>query len=268
MKIAPNASKVHPRTSRGFLRTEALDPTRGMDVKEVLDFGREGTEADAATPFQGPNNWPDALAPEAFKEPVLRHQQAMWDLARHMAHAIALSLSLPESFFDEFTNDPIIIHRLNHYPPHVPSNRSHISCGEHTDYGFFTLLQQIGGSGDLQVHVGNGSWVSAPAVPGMLNLNIGDLMDWWSNGLYKATLHRVVAQQHHERSSVAFFFDPNYEAMVEPVQTCISAATPQRYGRVQAGVRKLAKFEATWPDLAKTTGLQEGGNGWLFRHAD
>lgn len=272
MTIGTNTSRVRPKTSRGFICNETLDPTRGADLKEVLDMGRDGTLAAAATPFQGPNNWPVALAAEEFKEPVLRHMQAMWQLAKDMAHAIALSLSLPRAFFDEFIDDPIIIHRLNHYSAHTPVDRSQLSCGEHTDYGFFTLLQQVSGSGDLQVYVGDSAgdskWVAAPIVPGTLNFNIGDLMEIWSNGLYNATLHRVVAQEPRERMSIAFFFDPNYEAVIEPVPTCVSDEMPRRFKAVQAGPRKLAKFEATWPELEKTADVQQGEGQSLFKHAD
>uniref|UniRef100_A0A7S0FIB5 Fe2OG dioxygenase domain-containing protein n=1 Tax=Pyrodinium bahamense TaxID=73915 RepID=A0A7S0FIB5_9DINO len=266
-KLHTDFTRVHPRTSRGFILKEALNTSRGEDIKEVLDIGREGSEAALAIPFQGPNVWPATLPPEDFKLPILRHQEAMWDLACDMTRAIALSLALPETFFDQFVDDPIIIHRLNYYPAHLSPGPNHIACGEHTDYGFFTLLQQVGGSEDLEVHAG-GQWVPVPAVPGMLNFNIGDLMDVWSNGLYRATLHRVITKQRCERGSLAFFFDPNYEAIVEPVPTSVSAESPQKYSKVQAGRRKLAKYEAVWRELDKTAKLEEGEGVWLFRQAD
>eukprot|EP00747_Dinoflagellata_sp_TGD_P209353 gnl/TRDRNA2_/TRDRNA2_82749_c0_seq1.p1 gnl/TRDRNA2_/TRDRNA2_82749_c0~~gnl/TRDRNA2_/TRDRNA2_82749_c0_seq1.p1 ORF type:complete len:402 (-),score=66.56 gnl/TRDRNA2_/TRDRNA2_82749_c0_seq1:44-1180(-) len=272
-QLAARYQAVRPSTSRGFIKVkqEALDPRKGGDIKEVLDLGREGTLEHAQTPFQGPNLWPHSLSDAEFRYPAMRHLDAMWGLARNLTHAFALSLSLPETYFDEFVNDPIIIHRLNYYPPHVPTTVEHLNCGEHTDYGFFTLLQQVqdvGTSEDLQIHVGDGKWVTAPSVPGLLNVNLGDMMERWTNGRYKATLHRVVANSEKERWSFPFFFDPNYNATVAPVPTCVREGEKPLYAPVEAGKRKLAKFEATWSELEPSTGWDEAKHGALFRNSE
>lgn len=266
-QLSAKFSKIHPRTSRGYIaaKEEILDPRAGGDVKELIDIGREGSLADADTPFQGPNNWPDSLPEAEFKEPVLQHQNAMWELAREMTVAFALSLDLPENYFASFFDDPIVIHRINYYPAYVPTGVQHLNCGEHTDYGFLTLLQQVGQSASLQVHVGDGKWVTAPNVPGMLNLNIGDLLEIWSNGRYRATLHRVVASSPIERFSIPFFLDPNYDAIVSPLPTCISAERPAQFKPVHAGRRKLAKFEATWSNLESTAAWDSTLQGELFK---
>ena len=76
-------------------------------------------------------------------------------------------------------------------------------------------------------------------------------------GLFKSTLHRVVNLSRKERFSIAFFFDPNYDALVEPLPSCVTTENPLAFKPVMAGKRKLAKFEATWANLEKTSGWDE-----------
>jgi isopenicillin N synthase-like dioxygenase len=60
-------------------------------------------------------------------------------------------------------------------------------------------------------------WVEAEPVPNSFVCNIGDMLDRMTGGLYRSTAHRVKSPSHHDRLSFPFFFDPNFNAEVEPI---------------------------------------------------
>ncbi|KAJ1553753.1 hypothetical protein HK405_006998, partial [Cladochytrium tenue] len=94
----------------------------------------------------------------------------------------------------------------------------------HTDYGTVTLLFQDQ-RGGLEVKTPSGEWAEATPIPGTVVINAGDLLARWSNDVIRSTEHRVVSprvapteaggSQHGARYSVAFFCNPNQDAVVE-----------------------------------------------------
>lgn len=93
-----------------------------------------------------------------------------------------------------------------------------LSCGEHTDYGMLTLVNQDAGIAALQVRNAAGAWITAAPVPGTFVCNVGDMMRLWTNGRYTPTLHRVVnADPARSRVSIPYFHEPAFGTVVEPV---------------------------------------------------
>ena len=144
----------------------------------------------------------------------------MTRLAHALMRGIATSLGLePDYFFDRYTRDPLILFRVFNYPG--VSNRAPSSdrwgVGEHTDYGVLTILKQdeVGG---LQVKSPAG-WIDAPPVPDAFVCNIGDMLDRMTRGLYRSTPHRVLNRRDVDRLSFPFFFDPNFDVVVTPIET-------------------------------------------------
>lgn len=87
------------------------------------------------------------------------------------------------------------------------------SAGAHCDYGCLTFLLTDGTPG-LQVYLGD-KWHDVPYVPGTLVINLGDMLERWTGGRYRSTMHRVVNTSGRERFSAAFFVEPNFETVVE-----------------------------------------------------
>jgi isopenicillin N synthase-like dioxygenase len=203
------------------------------DLKEGIYFGRElSTDhplVKARTPMHGPNLFPDNLP--MFRETVLDYMEAMTRLGTILMRGIALSLGLNEAYFaDRYMSDPLILFRIFNYP--VDSSRPHKTegwgVGEHTDYGVLTILKQDG-SGGLQVKSRSG-WVDASPVPGAVVCNIGDMLDRMTGGLYRSTPHRVRNPAEHDRLSFPFFFDPDFDAEVKPIEIG-SSVVDDREGR-------------------------------------
>jgi len=128
--------------------------------------------------------------------------------------------------------------RLNYYPVRDPLESSqveHLAIADlgvhhHTDAGALTVLLQddVGG---LQVFK-DGCWHDIPPIPGAFVINTGDMMQVWSNDVYQAAIHRVLAMEQTDRYSIPFFFNPSASTEVSPLSTVVSAARPARYSEI------------------------------------
>ena len=190
------------------------------DLKEGIYFGAELADnhplVQARTPMHGPNLFPPQI-PE-MRETVLTYMAAMTRLGHVLMAGIALSLGLDESYFAvRYTADPLILFRIFNYPP-LPATTGgepEWSVGEHTDYGVLTILKQDD-AGGLQVK-SQSHWIDAPPLAGSFVCNIGDMLDRMTAGLYRSTPHRVQNRSPWSRLSFPFFFDPNFDALVQPI---------------------------------------------------
>jgi len=206
--------------NRGYsgLLHEALDPKAGADLKEAFNIGLELAPDDpeliAGVPFRALNVWPE---PPGFKPTLLAYFDACSGLANALHRAFASDLGLPLDFFRDKLDRPLATLRVLHYP--ASSSAGEIGAGEHTDYGNITLLatDDVGG---LEVRTRSGDWIAAPPIEGAFVVNIGDCLMRWTNDVYVSTPHRVVNRSGRERYSIAFFFDPNPEALVEGIPSC------------------------------------------------
>ncbi len=232
---------------RGYIEPfgENTDPGKTRDLKECLDIGPERAALEG--PFFGPNQWP-ADFPE-FRRLVFGYHQKMVELSKTLLRGIALSLDLPETHFERLMKNPISIQRLLHYPPqngHVSEDI--IGIGAHTDYGNLTILAQddVGG---LQVMNRDGDWIEGTPIRGHFVINIGDLIQKLTNDIYLANMHRVVNTSGRERYSIPFFIDADYDAVIAPLPSCVSAANPQRYPPVTCGAHKFGRFAASYAHL-------------------
>ena len=189
------------------------------DHKEGIYFGSElpndHPRVRQRTPLHGPNLFPDL--PD-FRETIIGYIGALTTLGHRLMEGIALSLNLDRDYFAaKLTTDPLILFRVFHYPPlDSESANAKWSVGEHTDYGLLTILRQddVGG---LQVK-SSSTWIDAAPIENAFVCNIGDMLDRLTNGLYHSTAHRVQNASSQGRLSFPFFFDPDFEADVNPIE--------------------------------------------------
>ncbi|CAO2830942.1 unnamed protein product [Amaranthus hypochondriacus] len=214
--------------------------TKGApDLHEAIDCYTElkqGMYGDIGKPMIGPNLWPSN--PENFKVVMEQYVDLCTELSRKIMRGIALALggSLNE-FEGNIAGDPFWVMRLIGYPVISKENghnesENGIGCGAHTDYGLLTLVNQDESITALQVQNHSGEWIWAPPIPGTFVCNIGDMLKILSNGLYESTVHRVINKNPKYRICVAYFYEPNYDAAIEPLEICV-----QRTG----GVKKLGQ---------------------------
>ena len=142
-----------------------------------------------------------------FKDEVLTYWASCLTLARKLVKVFALSLDLPEDYFDSRTTYPGADGVFNYYPTTTEEEkaRNAVGLGSHTDLQLFTLLWQDM-TGGLQVLNREGQWIKAIPVEGTIVVNIGDFMMRLCNDIYKSTVHRVYNISTVERVSMPFFF--------------------------------------------------------------
>ena len=182
-----------------------------------------------------PNLWPDE--PADLRPLFERYYGVMEQLCMDMLPLFARALGLPRAWFGDKVADHTALLLVNWYPPAHTVRSGQLRRGAHTDYGAFTIVaaEQIPG---LQIFIDD-QWMDVPAVPGSFVVNLGDLMARWANDRWVSTLHRVVIpdgdDQHRDRVSVPFFFQPSYRARIETIPTTITPDRPAKYGPVLSG---------------------------------
>lgn len=212
----------------GYYNNELTKNQR--DKKEVFDFTTDGLDPI----YQRENRWP--LIDASFKATLCRYRDAVASLAGVLLEAFCVGLALPPDFLKpQFGARHTGFVRLNYYPVRDPlagPDASDLPLADrgvhhHTDAGALTVLLQddVGG---LQV-LCDGFWHDIEPMPGAFVINTGDMMQVWSNDLYQAAIHRVLAMEHSDRYSIPFFFNPAAHAIVDPLPVASGAGRPARY---------------------------------------
>ena len=212
-----------------------------------LDLGPDHPEVIAGDRLVGPNQWPEDQ-PE-FKRVLERHWDLTVFLGRRITEGLAMSLGLERSFFAPHMSRSHSFMRLVNYPPYEKNEKESMlnGIGAHADYGFLTILLQdeIGG---LEIKNSENEWVSAPIVRGTFLINIGSMIQRWTNDHYKATVHRVIPPEHGNRYSVPFFFEPNFDTVVVPIEKFCSKDNPSRYAPFHFGDHLESTFRTSYSD--------------------
>ncbi len=224
---------------RGFdpIGWQSLDVGQPPDVKESFYTGNASL---------GPNQWPDETLVPGFRAACEAYSAAMVKVALRLMGLFANALGMARHDFDGYMRDPTCTTRLLHYPPQpVSAAPGQIGCGAHTDWGALTLLAQDD-AGGLQVQCGDGSWLDIDPLPSALIVNTGDMMPRWTNDRWRSTMHRVVNKYSGtDRWSIAYFFDLDPDARIEPLPACVSADNPPRYAPVTAGEHLIEMYKRT-----------------------
>jgi len=229
---------LSPYRDRGYfaMEDERLNVDSGLpDFKEAFDIALELSADDpevlAGKPYRGVNPWPSI---PGWRETMLSYYDACWALGLRIHRGFALDLGIEEDFFDDKLNAPLAVLRVLHYPsrPMTADRSPDSGAGTHTDYGNLTILatDTVGG---LQVQARSGDWIDVPKIPGTFICNISDCLMRWTNDVYVSTPHRVAIPA-QDRYSVAFFLDPNPEARVEVLQSCVPSGTNPKYQPIGA----------------------------------
>jgi isopenicillin N synthase-like dioxygenase len=131
------------------------------------------------------------------------------------------------------------------------NNKSYkFGVGEHTDYGIFTMILCDNVKGTLQIRPRNTStWIDVDPVPNGFICNLGDMLARWSNNIYVSTPHRVVQPlksyregPRNDRISIPFFFDPNYDSIISPIDSLVQKSdSPVLFEPIMYGDHYLAK---------------------------
>jgi isopenicillin N synthase-like dioxygenase len=222
------------------------------DLKESLTIGPIDPPDDpyfngpAAGPHFAPNLWPAGI-PD-LQTSWSEYFAVMTQLSADLMRMFALALELPERFFDDKIDRHISMFRVLSYPNQLePPEPGQLRAGAHSDYGSLTIVRAEDRPGGLQVCNKAGDWIDVPIVPRSFVVNIGDLMMQWTNDRWISTLHRVVNPPREQandsvRQSLVFFHQPNYDAEIACLPSCLAPGERPKYAPISSGDHLRNKF--------------------------
>lgn len=213
----------------GYYNNELTKNQR--DKKEVFDFTSDGIDP----VYQAENRWPRFDA--TFRTVLQDYRDACTGLSLNILQAMSYGLGVDAEYLIH-NFDPIHTGfvRLNYYPVSDPmggrDDVTHLEVADlgvhhHTDAGALTVLQQdeVGG---LQVFK-DGFWHDVVPIENAFVVNTGDMMQVWSNDIYQAAIHRVLAMDAVDRYSIPFFYNPNARTKISPLPSVVSETDPAHY---------------------------------------
>jgi len=198
---------------------------RKRDQKEVFDFRVGGYQSNK---FNRTTRWPENR--DGFKDCLARFFDSFAALSEEVMEMIFVSMGMEAaesrklvaaSFGPEHSSAA----RLNYYPavdPVPETERAAVTplgdmaLHHHTDPGAITLLLQDD-HGGLQAHSTEHGWREVEPQAGTIVVNIGDVMQVWTNDRCKSGIHRVLPiASGRGRYSTPFFYQPRFDAVIKP----------------------------------------------------
>jgi isopenicillin N synthase-like dioxygenase len=196
--------------------------------------------------------WP--TGPASFQPAVTAYYREMEKLAAVLMRIFASALKVDAGFFEPLNDRHWSALRCLNYPhsdkPFAPGQ---MRIAAHTDYGVLTILRADDAPGGLQVQMKDGSWRDVSIPPDCFTINLGDLMQRWTNDLWKSTRHRVVPPPvvpeggvavDNRRASVAYFANLNRDAVCSVFSSCVTADRPCKYEPINAFDHLMARHAA------------------------
>lgn len=205
------------------------------DLKEFWQFGQWTTE-----PVDGEVYPPNVEVTDipGFNEIGKEVFKTLENTGILMLRAIALYLGLDEKYFDTYVINGNSILRAIHYPPITQEPQDAVRAAQHEDINLITLLMGASAAG-LEVLNKKGEWIPVTALPEQIIVNVGDMLQRFTNNVLKSTTHRVVnpprEQWHEPRFSIPFFLHPKSSMPLNCLPQCISAERPKAYTDITAG---------------------------------
>ncbi|EZF31364.1 hypothetical protein H101_05018 [Trichophyton interdigitale H6] len=259
------------------MHKETLDPEHQQrgDFKEAINFG-EFKNNKASQPL------PKSLVPH--EEDLNRFTSLCQKTCARILTLLALGLDIPDNWFSsrhDASHGPSgSTLRFLYYPSlRCPSTQSFqhgvdVRAGAHSDYGSITLLFQRDGQPGLEILTPAGTWAGVPVRPAGVSssasnappilVNIGDLLSYWTRGVLKSTVHRVVFAKDEEeesegrdRYSIVYFCHPCHDTELVAVPSSIVEGVSNSEGAV-GGEKLVTAGEHLANRLAATYGKSVG----------
>ncbi|KAH7473907.1 hypothetical protein KRP22_005018 [Phytophthora ramorum] len=241
-----------PTNSRGYVEHELTK--NKTDCKECFDFGNANEDGPPNAKHQrlgdDENQWVDDETLPGFRSEMETYFSKMEFISRRLLKVFAVALGENPAFFDQFFHEDNSNHmRLNHYPA-TENPEGTMGVYHHTDAGALTILLQDDEVASLQAfHRESQTWTLVPPRKGTYTINIGDMVQVWSNDKFVAPLHRVLANGGADRFSAPFFYNPSYKAQVEPI--VVKEGEVANYRPLSWGDFRLRRYQGNVVDKGK-----------------
>ncbi|WP_245947246.1 isopenicillin N synthase family dioxygenase [Jannaschia seohaensis] len=251
----------HSPNHRGYVPfTEKGDyPDEVHRSYEAFDLGHDGSRNDPGyVPGRllcGPNVWPDDAE---FRKAVSAYHDQVAALGQDLCQLLELHLRVPAGAITSRMRNPMSQLRLLHYVRAAGTrDAKSVNMGAHTDYECLTLLHTR--NEGLQVLTESGAWIDVPVDPRVLVVNIGDMLEAWTNGLFRSTPHRVLNLR-PERFSMPYFVSADYDTEIAPLPGLVDAGCASRYPPFRAGdhLERMLRRDFPYLRAQARSGVNEG----------
>ena len=215
-------SGVKENIGYNWIEEERLTPSKPGDLKESYNWVPPARMLE--------QYWPTEI-PE-FKPLAQKIERISRMLSYQFLYRFEKVLRIPTGTLVEKHLDDSATMRMIKYPVWDGEiKEGQLRANEHTDYGSQTLLWRFDDCPGLQIYnKEQDEWIDAPIVENSVILNIGDVLQRWTNDLFKSTPHRVVnVAMDRPRYSMPYFVDPGRDVMIENLM-----GTPAKYPPISA----------------------------------
>ncbi|SCA62708.1 Uncharacterized protein SCG7086_AC_00410 [Chlamydiales bacterium SCGC AG-110-P3] len=196
---------------RGYVQSESAKGTAFKDCKEFIHIGPPMNEEQEARLQFGKNVWPTGIDLET---PMMELYSELREYAIPLQQALSSAIGEEPGFLHEMTEEGDVLMRVLHYPENAPTGVPWASA--HTDINLFTILPRSTADG-LQVQSPDGTWIDVKVPDGSIIVNVGDILQNMTNGLFCSSVHQVQDPgDGQERFSIVMFIHPRSEDEMSP----------------------------------------------------
>ncbi|GKU94296.1 hypothetical protein SLEP1_g7811 [Rubroshorea leprosula] len=168
--------------------------------------------------------------PASLRETLEAYSAELKNLAMKMLCLMAKALRMDPKDIEDLFEEGFLSMRMNYYPP-CPQPERAIGLNSHSDAVGLTILLQISEVEGLQIKK-DGEWIPIKPLPNAFVINIGDILEIVSNGIYRSIEHRATANSEKERLSIATFYAPKLDGDLGPAPSLVTPETPALFRRM------------------------------------
>ncbi|KAE8647733.1 protein SRG1 isoform X2 [Cucumis sativus] len=180
------------------------------------------------TYLRKPHLFPNLPLP--FRDDLDAYTLEMKNLGMKLFDLMAKALEMDSSEMRELYEEGVLSTRMNYYPP-CPQPELVMGLNNHSDASAITILLQVNEMEGLQIRK-DGRWTPVKPLPNAFVVNIGDILEIITNGIYRSIEHRATVNSTKERLSVAMFFTPRLDGEIGPAPSLVTSERPALFKRI------------------------------------
>ncbi|KAK7407472.1 hypothetical protein VNO78_09423 [Psophocarpus tetragonolobus] len=171
-----------------------------------------------------------ASIPQPFRSDLENYSLELGKLSitiiKLMSKALKIELKELMELFEDLSQSM----RMNCYPP-CPRPEHVIGLNPHSDAGALTILLQVNETEGLQIKKDR-LWIPIKPLSNAFIINVGDILEIITNGIYRSIEHRATINLEKERISIATFHRPQMNKIVGPTPSLVTPETPALFKRI------------------------------------
>ncbi|KAE9610562.1 hypothetical protein Lal_00029684 [Lupinus albus] len=175
--------------------------------------------------LRNPNLFPNIPLP--FRDYLETYLAEVKEISKDMLEFMANAIGMENKEMKELFGEGIQTMRMNYYPP-CPEPELVIGLNPHSDVDGLTILLHCNDVEGLQLRK-DGLWIPIKPLPNAFTINVGDMIEIMTNGIYQSIEHRTVVNSAKDRVSLATFYSPGMEVIIGPASSLVTPKAPARY---------------------------------------